>query len=219
MKSEEAAMEETIILTKTKHVSLSAFSHRIEELVGGKCTISSGLRSNNFPSLILIDVTSVGLENSFEILKASDDFSSSPNCILYNVPDQALSIKLIEWPHVVGAFTPEDNNDFILEMLPLLLDEHIWIANSLANKLLKHIRRKPRQTHVPLRDTKLTKREKQILRHLKDGHTNQAIADLIFVSEHTIKSHLYSTYRKIGVRTRLEASNWVMDNLSLALQD
>lgn len=219
MKSEEAAMEETIILTKTKHVSLSAFSHQIAELVGCRCTISPTLKSQSLPSLILIDVTSLGLGNCFEILRASDSFSSSPNCILYNVPDQTLSVKLIEWPHVVGAFTQEDSNDLILDMLPLLLDEHIWIANSLANKLLKHIRRKPRQTHVPLRDTKLTKREKQILRHLKDGHTNQAIADLIFVSEHTIKSHLYSTYRKIGVRTRLEASNWVMDNLGLVLQD
>jgi len=57
----------------------------------------------------------------------------------------------------------------------------------------------------------LTKRERQILKLIKDGATNLDIAESLEVSEHTIKSHLYNVYKKIGVRNRLEASNWVRD--------
>lgn len=215
MESQTIKAETTFILTKNKHVSLCAFSDRVSEKTGGICHISSTFDQKKSPRLLLIDVASLGIDYSFEILRLSDALHHTPNCILYNVPNQIFAIKLIEWPHVAGAFTPDDDAALILDLLPLLLDEHIWISTTLANKLLKHIRRKPRQTHIDLKEVKLTKRERQILCLLKDGYSNQKIGELIYVSEHTIKSHLYSTYRKIGVSTRLEASNWVMDNRDL----
>ena len=60
-------------------------------------------------------------------------------------------------------------------------------------------------------DVKLTRRERQILKLIKDGATNADISTALKVSEHTVKSHLYNVYKKIGVRNRLEASNWVRD--------
>jgi DNA-binding NarL/FixJ family response regulator len=51
----------------------------------------------------------------------------------------------------------------------------------------------------------LTKREKEILTLLKDGLSNKAIAACLTVSEVTVKSHLCSIFRKMGVQNRVQA--------------
>lgn len=81
----------------------------------------------------------------------------------------------------------------------------------LLHLFLEKNRRTPSANAVRRLDTKLTKREREILKLIKHGATNLDISNALAVSEHTIKSHLYNMYKKIGVRNRLEASNWVRD--------
>jgi DNA-binding NarL/FixJ family response regulator len=56
----------------------------------------------------------------------------------------------------------------------------------------------------------LTTRELEILQLVLAGHTNKAIAATIFVSEKTVEFHLDHIYTKIGVRTRLMAGIWAL---------
>ena len=56
----------------------------------------------------------------------------------------------------------------------------------------------------------LTPREMEILRLLVAGRTNKAIAAEIFISEKTVEFHLDNLYTKIGVRTRLMAGLWAL---------
>jgi len=56
----------------------------------------------------------------------------------------------------------------------------------------------------------LTPRELEILRLLVAGLTNKAIAVEIFISEKTVEFHLDNLYSKIGVRTRLMAGIWAL---------
>jgi DNA-binding CsgD family transcriptional regulator len=52
----------------------------------------------------------------------------------------------------------------------------------------------------------LTPRELEVLKALSDGLTNKAIARRFDISLHTVKFHLESVFRKLGVRTRSEAT-------------
>jgi len=58
----------------------------------------------------------------------------------------------------------------------------------------------------------LTTREKQILALVVLGFTNREIADQLFVAESTVKSHLFSAFRRLGVRTRKEAAALILDS-------
>ena len=58
--------------------------------------------------------------------------------------------------------------------------------------------------------TDLTAREVEILRLVVAGYTNKAIAAEIYISEKTVEFHLDKIYTKIGVRTRLMAGIWAM---------
>ena len=57
----------------------------------------------------------------------------------------------------------------------------------------------------------LTPREKQILALVVMGYTNREIADQLVVAESTVKSHLFSAFRRLGVRSRSEAVALITD--------
>ena len=59
----------------------------------------------------------------------------------------------------------------------------------------------------------LTKRELQILKLLQNGYKNEAIGDQLQIGISTVKTHLYNTYKKIGVTNRAEAIVWAVKNL------
>ena len=51
----------------------------------------------------------------------------------------------------------------------------------------------------------LTARERSVLQHLVEGHSNKRISSDLGISTSTVKSHVRSILRKLGVRTRAEA--------------
>ena len=52
---------------------------------------------------------------------------------------------------------------------------------------------------------KLTTREAEILAEIYHGKTNTQIGKTLFISESTVKAHVYSIFRKLGVNNRVEA--------------
>ena len=57
----------------------------------------------------------------------------------------------------------------------------------------------------------LTPRETEVLELILTGQTNKAIATIICVSEKTVEFHLDHIYTKIGMRTRLLAGIWAIE--------
>lgn len=53
--------------------------------------------------------------------------------------------------------------------------------------------------------TGISKREFEILHLIKDGLSNQQIAEMLFVSEHTVKKHISNLFFKLDVERRTEA--------------
>lgn len=60
----------------------------------------------------------------------------------------------------------------------------------------------------------LSIREKQILGMVVLGFANVEIAQRLFVAESTVKSHLNSAFRKLGVRSRVEATALILNPTS-----
>jgi two-component system nitrate/nitrite response regulator NarL len=60
---------------------------------------------------------------------------------------------------------------------------------------------------------RLSPREKDILSHLFAGRLNKLIARVLGITEGTVKVHLKSLFRKIGVENRTQAVIWALANL------
>lgn len=63
---------------------------------------------------------------------------------------------------------------------------------------------KPAAVPLPL-DLELSSRENEVLQNLALGYSNQEIADKLFLSINTVKSHTNSIYSKLNVKRRTQA--------------
>jgi DNA-binding NarL/FixJ family response regulator len=61
-----------------------------------------------------------------------------------------------------------------------------------------------RQARLNSGSYRLTQREQEVIRLIGDGLNNKDIATRMFVSVHTIKSHVHNIFDKLGMHTRLE---------------
>ena len=58
----------------------------------------------------------------------------------------------------------------------------------------------------------LTRREREILQLVAEGHSNAKLAKMLWVTEQTVKFHLSNVYRKLEVSNRTEAARWAQLN-------
>ncbi len=61
------------------------------------------------------------------------------------------------------------------------------------------------QVKAPAWDYELTDRERDVLRELIEGKTKKQMGKTLFLSEHTVDTHLRSIYMKLHVHSRTEA--------------
>jgi DNA-binding NarL/FixJ family response regulator len=60
----------------------------------------------------------------------------------------------------------------------------------------------------------LSKREKEILDLVASGNSNKDIANALFISEKTVRTHLHNIFRKLDISKRTEAVSLMMDACS-----
>jgi NarL family two-component system response regulator LiaR len=82
----------------------------------------------------------------------------------------------------------------------------VFIAKTHANGPAKPVIKEP----APADDasSELTRREREILALVSEGHSNRELAKMLWVTEQTVKFHLSNIYRKLDVSNRTEASMW-----------
>ncbi|EMK6985525.1 helix-turn-helix transcriptional regulator, partial [Vibrio alginolyticus] len=122
--------------------------------------------------------------------------------------------ELASWPHVKGIFGPGDSMDKVCQGLKAIIKGDNWLSRRLLDQLVNYYRgREVNSIIEPAIEVELTRREVQVLKMLKEGGSNMEIADSLFISEHTIKSHLYNIFRKLEVKNRTQATSWAKRNL------
>ncbi|MEZ5382034.1 MAG: response regulator transcription factor [Microthrixaceae bacterium] len=80
----------------------------------------------------------------------------------------------------------------------------VAIAPSLVRTVVEQARRSIQSHSVPGID-QLTEREHEVLQHLAAGRSNAEIAEQLYLSEATVKTHLSRVLTKLGVRDRVQA--------------
>ncbi len=78
------------------------------------------------------------------------------------------------------------------------------MSSDIARKVVNSFSQPPMTKN---HEATLTKRENEILDMLGKGYGNKEIADKLFVSVYTVRTHIYHIYEKLHVRNRVEALN------------
>ncbi|MDA8025574.1 MAG: response regulator transcription factor [Actinomycetota bacterium] len=93
----------------------------------------------------------------------------------------------------------------LVEQLLRVRDGNVVVDSHLAGRVALSAARLHSGEFWPGAHLGLTQRESEVLDLVTKGHSNKAIAAKLYLGEETIKTHLSSIYRKLGVRDRTSA--------------
>lgn len=80
------------------------------------------------------------------------------------------------------------------------------LSPGIASDLLERVRREEALAETPADELHLTEREVEVLRLIAEGKDNSQIAEELFISVQTVKSHVSNTLAKLQVENRIQAA-------------
>lgn len=162
--------------------------------------------------LVLFDV--LGLEGDALLARVRELLAKLPAdyiLALYNLPsDSGIETEALELG-VRGFFYQDDSADSLAKGVGNIIEGDVWLSR---RKMVEYLLNShPRSSRCPQERALLTRREKEILRLVATGASNDEIAGDLCVSSHTVRTHIYHIFKKIKVGNRLQATLWAEKNL------
>ncbi|HIA08124.1 MAG TPA: response regulator [Chromatiaceae bacterium] len=187
-------------------------SRRSIEVVAAVGDGAEGVRIalQTVPDIILLDMRMPGM-SGLEVLKAlKEQGSEVPVAILTTSGDESDLVKALQ-AGARGYLLKDMEPDDLPRKLMEIVAGHTVVAPELAGVLARVVQGDAvvaQSTDQP----NLTPREYEILGHVAAGQSNKVIARNLDISEGTVKLHVKSILRKLGVRSRVEAAVLAVEN-------
>ena len=119
---------------------------------------------------------------------------------------------MLELGNLKGLFYETDQIEKIKFGLDAVIEGQNWLPRHVTSQLIYFYRHQFREKTVKA-TIALTQREIQILKSLQSGANNLQMAERLFISEFTVKSHLHKIFKKIAVKNRAQAISWAEHNI------
>ncbi|GGI76049.1 helix-turn-helix transcriptional regulator [Shewanella hanedai] len=112
-----------------------------------------------------------------------------------------------------GLLFSDQRMDLMLTGLRKMVADELWYDRTLISKIFRQLVERLETSEDYSQNSEdvlqvLTKRERTIIRQVSSGARNKEIADDLFISEHTVKAHISSIFRKTHSRNRVELLRW-----------
>lgn len=117
---------------------------------------------------------------------------------------------------VSGVCYDSNSPECLVKVVSAVLEGELWFSRQVISNYILNLRSKGERSggEVPgKKGSSLTAREEEVLLLIASGSTNEEIAEQLYISTHTVKSHVYRIFQKIEVPNRLQAALWAVKNL------
>lgn len=168
-------------------------------------------RSITGRTVVLLDIDYLDEGAIQEWHSLSSEHPDDITLAAFNLRNEDHAVEVLSSVNLQGVFYHSDSLAMICKGLNALMDRDLWMSRSLMTRMIQFFRRQQLNSYRPA--CGLTQRELEIIAMLGTGASNTRIAEQLFVSEHTVKSHLYNIFRKIEVHNRVQAVNWARQHL------
>lgn len=111
---------------------------------------------------------------------------------------------------VPGVVLKSMPSHLVLQAIRKVAAGEVWMEKDSFNRTLELLLR--REEGLQKLKVKLSERETEVMRLCAQGLSNKEIAGRLFLGEGTVKSHLHSVYRKLGIKSRRELLQFAHQN-------
>jgi two-component system nitrate/nitrite response regulator NarL len=185
----------------------------VVETVGNGENIMAIMRKYK-PEILLLDL-GLRSRNSLHLVKlVKKNFPGAKVVIMDLIPTQADVFEYVQAG--VSGFILKDATvtEFLTTIRSVAIGLQVLpdnLTGSLFSQIVEHALNGPNPSL--LNDSvRMTKREKQVIELIADGHSNKEIAQNLHLSTYTIKSHVHNILEKLALSTRVQIAKYLHDS-------
>jgi two-component system nitrate/nitrite response regulator NarL len=166
------------------------------------------------PAVLLLDLTLPDVHGMKDITAVQQLSPSTKIILLSKSPHEDEGTSMLE-VGIKGYCNVDIDPGLLKKAVQMVQKGEIWIGRKFISQLLDtlvSLTEKQRAKSTPQLDEsfdRLTPREREIVQLLGNGASNKEIASALNVTEKTVKAHMTSIFRKLGISDRLHLALFV----------
>ena len=176
----------------------------IAEASSGEEGISLSVKHN--PDLILLDLNMKGL-SGIDTLIALKRAEITAKVIIFSVSDNKTDVIQALKFGADGYLLKDSEPEELIDKINKALSGDLVLSEPLSQIVARSLQGS--NDVDPIEN--LTHREFEILRAIAGGNSNKAIANKLGITEGTVKVHVKNMLKKLGLKTRVEAAVWAVE--------
>ena len=153
--------------------------------------------------VVLMDVNLPGM-NGIDCTRRIKAIAPRTQVMMFTVYENNESVFKALEAGASGYILKQSAPEFIVESIRELHAGGAPMSGQIARKVVSHF---SAATGTKKDSYQLSAREEEVLQLLSQGYRYQDIADMLFISIATVRSHIYRIYEKLHVHNRTEALN------------
>lgn len=178
----------------------------VAEASSGKDAIA--LAAEHDPDLIVLDLNMQGMDG-IETLKKLRDSGVTSRIIMLTVSDADEDVVAAITNGADGYLLKDMEPEQLLEQIHRAVTGKMVLSEAITEILATALRQPAKAPSSQL--SSLTNREYEILSLIAKGMSNKVIARELDISDGTVKVHVKHLLKKLGLRSRVEAAVWMVN--------
>jgi DNA-binding NarL/FixJ family response regulator len=164
------------------------------------------------PDVLLLDIKMEKMNGLQLLPQIVGQYPQLRAIVLTAQISQAESVKAIK-DGARGIILKHAASEFLIKGIRKVFEGELWADTSTMTRVVESLSQKYRGDRDLEKDRKeLSQREKEVVGLVASGHRNKEIANKLFISEQTVKTHLSNIFQKLEISDRLELALYAMRN-------
>ena len=160
------------------------------------------------PDVVLLDINMPEM-NGLEVLAYLNDNDIKANVLILTIHNEVEYLYKAVEIGVKGYVLKDSESDVLIRAIRSVYEGESYIQPNMASLLFKKMNNEDVSN---VANTKLTKREVEVLKLITEGMLNKEIAHKLCISEKTVKNHVSNIFKKIEVSDRTQAAVFAIKN-------
>lgn len=159
---------------------------------------------SNTPDIVLMDID-MPVMNGIDAVSVASEVYPNTKFLMFTVFDDDAKVFEAIKSGAIGYLLKDEKVDVVIDAIHQIITYGgSPMSPSIARKALKLLMNSESGSQVKEAST-LSDREMDILKALVEGFDHKEVAEKLFISPHTVRTHISNIYQKLHVKNRAQA--------------